>query len=114
MALSNSELAARRRRLLERHAELAAEHRTLHARPGVLADYQQLSEDLREHLVGLDAYREELEGAAAPREQLLETTNLLDQAERMWVSAEQAAANAQDAWRKAVETYKKVRDLINN
>jgi hypothetical protein len=117
----------RRGALLAAHAALEARHRELGVgdagtvsgrqggQPGLpqLHELREHHEELQEHHGALAEYETAL-GELPPGDRTaLTLATQLEAAEVMLVEAGRAADQAREAWRRATDVYKKVRDLLD-
>jgi hypothetical protein len=125
--------AGRRRSLLAAHAGLEERHRHINvtdvgagparqdkqasAPPSreapQLHELREHHEELQEHHAALAAYQTELAELPPVERNALSLASALDSAEVMLVEAGRAADEAREAWRKATDVYKKVRDMLD-
>jgi len=126
----------KRRSLLTAHAALEARHRALSvadagvnsgrqapreaSRPGAgkpgmsqLHELREHHEALQEHHAALAEYQSALATLPPVERDALSVATTVASAEVMLVEAGRAVDEARDAWRRATDVYKKVRDMLD-
>jgi hypothetical protein len=109
------------------HAALEARHRELGAadaarrsgrqegQPAMpqLHELREHHEELQDHQTALADYQTGIASLAPVERDALTLATTLEAAEVMLVEAGRAVDEAREAWRRATEVYKKVRDLLD-
>lgn len=78
-----------------------------------LHELREHHEELQEHQAALAEYQTALAGEPPVERDALTLATTLAAAEVMLVEAGRAADEAREAWRRATDVYKKVRDLLD-